>query len=286
LFFLLSIGPWVFARSPEQVCVTFSQGVFPDLAVQDIRGSLGVWSEEVARGLQGVESIHSTVYESPEPMIAGLREKNVDLVLMPVLEYFRLESRLDVELGFVTEQGHLGAKVYHLVVGSQVPARSLEQLKGLRFACVRRDGLGLMFLNDTLLKARQPEADAFFLSVDAESKGSQALNDVYFGKADACLVSDESYRATLAMNPQLGRKLRIMLSSPVYHGALAVYRKDYPVYMRRRIQEAVNSLKRIPRGAQMMALFHTTEVRAASEQDLVEVRKLYLDYRMRKGREP
>ena len=97
-------------------------------------------------------------------------------------------------------------------------------------------------------------------------------------------MTEEAYRTTIAMNPQIGRKVRILATSPLLQGTVAVYRKDYPDYMRQRILDAVNELKNYPRGAQFLNMFQASELRKATEADLADTRRLYREYRQKKGR--
>jgi ABC-type phosphate/phosphonate transport system substrate-binding protein len=277
------MGP-LSGAGPNRVNVAFSQATFPDVAMQDARAALAIWGEEIKRNIKGIDSIATDIYATPEALIEAMRSGSVDLAVLPTVDYFKVEALLNADLALVSTSGTGGAQHYLLVIQAGLPAHQLRSLKNLRLSHVKNDSVGLLFLNHALLQQGLPEMDRFFVSTEARSKGSQALSAVFFGSAEACVVTEEAYRTTIAMNPQIGRKVRILATSPLLQGTVAVYRKDYPDYMRQRILDAVNELKNYPRGAQFLNMFQASELRKATEADLADTRRLYREYRQKKGR--
>jgi phosphonate transport system substrate-binding protein len=268
----------------NRVSVAFSQATFPDVTMQDVRAALAIWGEEITRNIKDIDSFSTNIYPTPEALIEAMRSGNVDLAILPTLDFFRVEVVLNADLGLVSKSGPGGSQRYLLTVRADLPAEQIRTLKNLRFCHVKNDSVGLLFLNHALLQRGLPEMDRFFASIKTKSKGSQALGTVYFGGAEACLVTEEAYQTTIAMNPQIGRKVRILLTSPQLMGSVAVYRKGYPAHMRQLILQGVNELKNYPRGAQILSMFQATELRQATEADLAETRRMYREYRQKKGR--
>jgi len=281
---LLGTFSWSWGEEPTHVRLAFSQASFPDVALQDVRTALAIWGAEVTRNIKGVDKLSTEIYPTLDGLVAAIRNGSIDLAILPSVDYFKVERQLDMELGFITDQGLSGNQRYLVVTQASLAGVPLQELRGRRFSYMNRDQLGLLYFNGLLLKGGQPEMDRFFSSTEALAKGSQVLNSLYFGKADICLVTEDSYRTTVAMNPQIAKKVRILFTSPDLHIGLAVYRKGYPGYLRRRIEAAVNNLRNYPRGAQILSLFQTTHIRPATEADLASTRKIYKEYRQMKGR--
>lgn len=281
---MAGLGGPLIGAGPNRVNVGFSQATFPDVVMQDVRVALAIWSEEIARNIQGIDSFSTVIYPTPDALVEAMRTGALDLAIFPTLEYFKVEASLNAELGLLSKYGPGGPQRYLLIVQSGQSTQQLRSLKNLRLCYVKDEQVGLLYLNHALLMQGLPEMDRFFASTEPKLRGSQALNTVFFGRAEACLISEEAYRTTVAMNPQIEHKVRILLTSSQLLGALAVYRKDYPAHMRRRVEAAVNELRRYPRGAQILSLFQATEMRQATEADLEETRRLYREYRQKKGR--
>jgi len=281
---MAGLGGPLSGAGPNRVNVGFSQATFPDVVMQDVRSALTLWSEEIARNIEGIDSFNTAIYPTPDALVEAMRDGSLDIAIFPTLDYFKVEASLNADLGLLSKSGPGGPQRYFLVVQAGLPAQQLRSLKNLRLCYVKDEQVGLLYLNHALLLQGLPEMNRFFASTEPKLRGSQALNTVFFGRAEACLVSEEAYRITVAMNPQIERKVRILLTSPRLLGALAVYRKGYPAYMRQRVETAVNELRRYPRGAQILSLFQATDLRQATEVDLAETRRLYREYRQKKGR--
>jgi len=272
------------AVDPNHVNIALSQASFPDLAAQDVRAALDIWGRELSRNVKFNSTFTTEVYPDIESLAAAFRRGAADLAIMPSVDFFRVEGQMNAELGFVSTLGNHSPEKYLLIGPVRLAGRSWKDLKGLRFSYVRNDSVGLLFLNHALLSDGQQEMDRFFASVEAKANGSQALNSVFFGRTDACVVSEMAYHTAVTMNPQVGRSVTILRTSPELHGGLAVYRKGFSPLMRQRILDSVNGLKTYPRGAQILSLFRATEIRPATEESISETRRLYREYRQKKGR--
>jgi phosphonate transport system substrate-binding protein len=273
----------LFGEGENRVQVGFSQTAFPNVAIQDVQAALAI-CDDITRKVKGIDHFSTAIYPSVDALAEAMRKGRLDLAVLPMLEYLRSESILDGEPGLVPTAGLGAMQRYHLVVRANLPNPQLQTLRNLRFCHVKHEPVGLLFLNHTLLHKGLPEMDGFFTRVETVPRGSQALSSVYFGRTDACLVTEEAYQTSLAMNPQVGHKVRILLTSPPMLGGLGVFHKGYPAPMRQLVCEAGNDLKNHPRGAQILGLFGAMEMRRATDADLAEVRRLYREYRQKKGR--
>lgn len=272
------------AEDTRRIRVGFAFSTFPEVSIQDARASMGVWSEEVTRNITGIEGVSTNIFASLEELVGAVQRSEIDLAILPTYDYFKNESLMGCEIGFITDQGDSGRLRYLVVASTQSGASSLKGLKGMRLSHARSDNMALLYLNNALLRDSQMEMDRFFSGSEALPKGIQALNSVYFGRTEACIVPEETFKLALTMNPQMAHRLRIIDSSPLLHGGVAVYRKGYPVRIRNLIIEAVNSMRNYPRGRQILNLFRTSGIRPADDSAISETRRLYQDYRRRKGR--
>jgi ABC-type phosphate/phosphonate transport system substrate-binding protein len=68
---------------------------------------------------------------------------------------------------------------------------------------------------DTLLQARGlPKHNLFFDILRTGDKPSRTLLPVFFGQADACVVSEDAFEVMNELNPQLKERLAVRLRSP------------------------------------------------------------------------
>jgi ABC-type phosphate/phosphonate transport system substrate-binding protein len=152
-------------------------------------------------------------------------------------------------------------------------------LKNKNLSIVKINNLGLIYLDVYLLQAGFPDAERFFNAIQYKSKESQAILAVFFGQAEACLVTDAAFNTMKELNPQVGRKLRVMAESPDVVDAVGFFRKDYPQdHKKTAIKGMHGGIKSHERGKQIMLLFNVDQMDPIGEADIDSVRKLLAGY--------
>jgi ABC-type phosphate/phosphonate transport system substrate-binding protein len=115
--------------------------------------------------------------------------------------------------------------------------------------------VALLWLETQLLKAGLGRTDGFFSQVKEFRKSSQALLPVFFGQADVCLVDQSAYASMAELNPQVGKELVVLGTSPGFPREIVVLNKTCPENKRKIIRNALASLEKTPRGRQLLQLF-------------------------------
>ena len=156
----------------------------------------------------------------------------------------------------------------------------LAGLKNKKLSVLKSNAMGTMFLDTHLMKAGFSASDVFFSSIQERGKESQAILDVFFGQAEVCIVTDAAFNTMKEMNPQVGRKLRIIAESPELISSIGFFRPDWPPDYKKRVIEGMRSdaLKRHERGRQIMLLFNIEKIDLITDDQLESTRKLLADY--------
>jgi hypothetical protein len=127
--------------------------------------------------------------------------------------------------------------------GSQV--QSLHDLKD-RTILIHRDGCGNLvdFWLDTAIAVGTGMPRKSFASYQTVTQAREAVLPVFFGEADACVVSEAAYQAVCAQNPsQIPQKLNLTLAMSEEMPAQVVACKvDLPVDEQRRVVEKAKQL--------------------------------------------
>lgn len=269
------------AELKPRLAIGFSSKFFPDIDPKDAQAAMHLWVSEV--GTQASFQSESVVYTNIEEMFSDFRKGKLDLIVMSSIDYFRSEKGLHGIPGFVgIRDGKILERHVMLAPVGKVNT-SVLSLKKLKLALVQHDDLGMLFLNSALLKQRQPEMNRFFSSVAFKPKHSQAIHAVYFGTADVCVVSERSFRIVSELNPQVARRLQVVDRSAGLLPGVAVFRKDYPQAYRNTVESITLSLKNNVRGRQILSLLQHDDFAVMQETDLVEMRRLFREYRSMKG---
>jgi phosphonate transport system substrate-binding protein len=118
-----------------------------------------------------------------------------------------------------------------------------------------RMSLAEPWLEGELSSLGLPRLKALFGHVAREKKLSRALLPVFFGKADACLVTRHDYDLMCELNPQIQRTLKPLAVSRVLVPSVTCLRRGYNSAHRTDIIDALGKLHEEPKGQQILSLF-------------------------------
>jgi ABC-type phosphate/phosphonate transport system substrate-binding protein len=86
---------------------------------------------------------------------------------------------------------------------------------------------------------------------------SQVVLPVFFGQADACLVTRKGLDAMVELNPQLSRRLKVLLAAPKMVNVFLAFHKNYPLDLRKPVFDRMISLNSKPLTRQVLVLFQS-----------------------------
>jgi hypothetical protein len=138
--------------------------------------------------------------------------------------------------------------------------------------------VGRIWLSTALMQEGFPECQVFFDSIEAVDKPSNAILPVFFGQAEACLVTRSSFTNAAELNPQIGRQLKILASSPGFVLHIMCFRREYETEHKNVIMETANLLEEDPTGNQILLLFNTKKLVEFDPRRIEPVEKLLDEY--------
>lgn len=252
----------------------------PDVDPKDAAAAFNTYASELSAGLN--IKVVARVYDSPELVIDELQKGKVDLASLTSVEYLRIRNPIGLEPGIVTVRGGKRTTKYLILTHANKGYGKIADLRGKKITLLKDDDIGPLYLNDALLKLKIGEAKDFFGQIEEKSKASQIVLPVFFGQADACVINDVSFKTMVEMNPQLGKDLKVLMSSPELLVGMGVFRKGISPEFKERIITVAKGLKTQPRGKQVLLLFKMEDLDAVKDSDLAGIRELVADYdRMR-----
>ena len=266
----------------QRIAVGYSTQLFVEIDVKDAAAATKIWTTEV--GNQAGLRPENHMYADVQRLIEDFKKGDIDIATFSTLAYFRNESVLPGDPAFIGVRNGKAAQRYVVLVPADRSYGSIKSLKGGRLAITQNDTMSILYLNTLLLRKRLPEMDQFFSSVLNKSKPSQAIHAVYFGSADVCVTTEQAFQTMIELNPQVGRKLKIVGTSPGLLQGVSIYRSGYPKAIRKKIEAVVYNLKNYPRGKQVLTLFQCDDLAIPSSNDFAETRQLYGEYRRLKGK--
>jgi phosphonate transport system substrate-binding protein len=235
-----------------------SESLVYGVNINDARATMVVWIKRISDDIKLDIDFDPRVFDTTEQLQKKIRAGAVDAVVMSVLEYRPVAQFLDTTQ-LVTETGGADLR-YVLLVPVQGGPQHFKELQGKRLTLLDGRIANLVpYWLRTLTGTEPPER--FFASITPGLKASQVILPVFFGKADACITTSRSFQTMSEMNPQVGKRLRVLETSPELVGTFYIFRKGFQGARRERVTAQLLNLKNSPSGRQMMTLFQFSDLR-------------------------
>lgn len=237
----------------------FSTALMPDVNEDDASAAMKVWAEGVVKNGVINADPHVLMFHDFASLQTALRNKTVDGVVAPTAEYFALTNEFEFNhFVFSVVAGSIFDE-YILLVRAEGRFAKVEDLRGCTLNSLKqtRTSLAPIWLDTLLLEKGLPPAAQFCGRVTEATKLTQTVLPVFFGKADACLVTRTGFNTMCELNPQVGRQLRVLAASTNYVPSGFFFRAGYPPA---RQEECLAEFKRVgknPAGLQILTVFQT-----------------------------
>jgi ABC-type phosphate/phosphonate transport system substrate-binding protein len=191
---------------------------------------------------------------------AGLEDafmnKPYDVIASTGLDYLRLQERFHLRPLAILSKTDRPTDAYVLVTRKDKTVKALARLQDRRLM-VEAGGSGeiaCLWL-DTVLKARGlPPHQIFFNSQRTGDKPSRILLPVFFGQADACVVTESAFDVINELNPQIEKQLVILERSPGYISMLISATDRLEDWARDMVLEETERMHTYPEGRQILTI--------------------------------
>jgi ABC-type phosphate/phosphonate transport system substrate-binding protein len=263
LVLLLATAP-ALGQSPEAETdhpfrFGFSTGLIPDVNENDYRAAMRVWAETVIR--DGVVRADPNVLFCRDlaAIVAALQSRSVDGVAATTTDFFAIQQQVKFNhCVFGVTAGSI-ADEYVLLVHRDSGLTQIEQLQGRSLNVQRQPQmcLALIWLDTLLLEQGRKPAVGFCSPITEEGKLTKTVLPVFFRRTDACLVTRKGFKTMSELNPQVGRQLRVLATSPEFVGTGFFLRTGYPAAQQAKCLGEFTRVHTTAAGQQILTVFQT-----------------------------
>lgn len=264
------------------VSVAFEKATLAESDIKDVRSALEVWLKTSGKEIGW--NLESNIYEDIETLLRDYKTGIIDVLNIGPDAYLRAEKEIKAEPAYIVLMAGKKTRKYILIVRSNAPINDVEDLKGKNLAVMKTNRIGYFYLNLLLLRKRLGKPEDYFSTIAQKTKFSQAILSVFFGQADACIATESALQTMFELNPQLGRQLKIIASSPEIPHLIAFFRPDLSRRIKEFVLKEVTRLQDTPKGRQILTLFRIDGVLPAHESDLDTLRELLKEYNQLLGK--
>ena len=235
-----------------------SEKVVYGVNLNDASAAVAVWTEELLKNI-GVKMTVAAGQDwvmPSEPLLEAIRGGKLDMFCITVQEYRRVVQYVDISR-IITDC--YGGDELLLVVRD---ASGIENLAGLRGRSMilwesPTTSLAEPWLSVSLWREGLDSPKRLLGRMTRNTKLSHVVLPLFFGQADACVVTRRGLNTMVELNPQLSHKLKVLLASPTMEGTLFACRKDYPARLKNNIFDRLLELQSSPPAKQITMLFQS-----------------------------
>jgi ABC-type phosphate/phosphonate transport system substrate-binding protein len=247
---------------------------------RDARAALEVWLRKVSTDLRTGFVPQAVWYDTPESVCAAAAAGDVDAFAMSCLEYLRHSGGFWGTPDLCGVSGGRTGRSYLLLVRREDGISDLADLRGKNLAVETGSEVStpLLWLDVQLMKAGHGSSTGFFGRVSREPKASRAALPVFFGQADACLVTEHSFETIAELNPQVGEKLRVLSRSPEFPWGVLCFRKGPSQVDRTEVMQDAMEMHLNPQGRQALMLWKSEKLVPYKPAYIRSLKQLVEDY--------
>ena len=264
-------------------CLAFGADidVFSDVDIKDARAAVDVWVREI--GEEAGLKTETHMYKDISLLEKDIQNGKLDVGSTTPLKHLSIRQNIDVEVMFGALKRGKKTQKYLLLVHSDSAFNDVKDLDGKKLAVMKKDEVGLLYLNTLLLQDKQRETGKFFSTIIKKRKWSQAILSVFFKQADVCIATDTVLNTMVELNPQVGKQLRAIAMSPEIVTNITFVRKGCDEKKKKIFQHKVLTLEETSRGRQILMLFQTDRLALLKESELNTLKVLLDEYNKLKG---
>jgi ABC-type phosphate/phosphonate transport system substrate-binding protein len=260
----------------KSLVVAFSPQSFFNVDPRDAIGAARVWIRQADRKLGNTPETTVLSFSSQSEVESALAGNEIDILVMIADEFINLRESFDLTPVLSTDYGKNFYDELLVLVRAESDISSVSQLRGksLRIEGGQKGTIPIKWLQSLLHSKASSTPREFFGSISEFPKASQIITPVFFGQADACIASLTSFETMSELNPQLGRKLRILEKSPGFVTGIIAVRKGVQNRRRDALIDALRLMDGEPKGKQVLTIFRINRLVPFHAEHLASMEKL------------
>ena len=266
----------------RRVGVWGTPDMFAGVNIDDAQAAIQVWTRALTQRMSLKYRPEVTVAQDSASLAAAVRAGQVDVVGLSGLAYLEMRDRIGLEPVVVGTWGEerRATEEYVLLARRDGGLENLEALQGqaVILAAADQGRMAMVWLDVLLWRAGLPESRKF-LSIRTVERPSQAVLPVFFGQADACVVTDRAWQTMGELNPQVTRELRQLARSPALLLRVMCLRRESDPALRQEMLNASLQLHKETEGRQILEIFRLNQVVPFQPVFLEGLESLMAEYR-------
>lgn len=263
--------------------IGYMRNLFNGVDINDAQAAVKVWVNEIIKTIKygNNYNIKTKIYNNFNEVYLDIKDNELAALSLNSQDYFNNVNKLGLEPVIVPSvDGEVGYE-YYLLVRKEEGIKSLKQLKDKSIGLLTEsdNSAAIMWLDVILAKDNFPVFEKFFKLIYPGQNESQLILNLFFGKTDACIVTNHSYKIMSELNPQIRERLTILSTSPDYLLSMMCFLKSFNNKKDRQLVYS-NAFKvpNSPAGKQILTLLKIDKILPYKDGYLTSYKNLLQDY--------
>ncbi len=247
---------------PKVLRVGLLTRILVDIDIHEAQVAVELWAKEMSRVMGMKSSAKVVIFPDSRSMCRAFRDGTLDIITLPCVEYLKIRERFPVEPLFVAANNVGTGREHLLITHRSSGIRSISDLRGKTIVLLpaARQEASHIWLDVLLMKEGKPIRTAYFRQVRESSTASQAIMSVFFRQADSAIVYRGAFETAVALNPQIGRRTRIIAESASLAGEVTCVPSAAGEKMKHTVLNAAMEMNKTIVGKQMGILFQVDRI--------------------------
>ncbi len=244
---------------------------------KDIMISMEVWIEEML--IESNNTASFTFYDNSQKMADDFHNAKLDLVLGYGLDFIKYFDKSKLVDGFSGGMRDKELENMVVIIPKEISKEEFRTIKNPRIAIRNLEELPKLYVKYMILKNFHHSNITFVSS----KKRKGALLKLFFGKADAAIVTLKTFNFAKELNPQIGKKLKIAHSTDITASSFGFFRKGFDIKTIQEVKKLALNIDKNERGKQVLSIFKSDTVSETTINQLAPIEELYLNYKRLKN---
>lgn len=278
----------VYGQTGEVFRMGFTQKLFLDVNPNDVGAVSRVLVQTFLK--EGKIDTYSEpiVFESISEIRDALSGRKVEALELTASEFAQVRDLIADDIILCGVRSDSITEEYLLIVNKSSNIEALKDLKGRSIGMLSSVLASLAgdWLDTLLLRDGLERSSGFFGQIVADPKAGNLLIPLFFGKLDACVVTRKVFDTMVELNPQTGKKLKILDASPPVVPVVFCFRKSYTSPLREQVIDWATRTHLSSAGMQSLMVFQLDRMEQQPISRLDSALKLLSEYQKLLGGEP
>jgi len=250
-----------------------------DIKYKDARVAFSLWTKDISMG-ENID-VHIEYFEDAEKTIKAYQNLAFEYLALNPIFYLQYQEVLDPisKEYWVIQKAQNRYEKMLLLVREESDIKNLNDLKS-KSVMIRDDNyMGELFLDKEMLQEVHVSSKKHIKSLLKTKRHSTAILKTFFGKVDACIVPEYSFKLVSEMNPSISSKLvPLVISDAIFTPIMAIFHKNTQSWMIDAFKRNVESMDKTARGKSILELFKMKKIRQIDKEEMEPIKAYYSQY--------